>query len=85
MLDEWVAGVTGSEAAAKSDAAGAPYGVMKSMHQAVDHPYFAERDMIVEVSDPGGGRLRVVSSPLFCSDAPSGGVPLAGEHTNEIL
>ena len=88
MLEGWVAGATVSEAAAALEAAGAPYGVMKSMHEALAHPYFAEREMIVEVTDPGSGRMRTVSSPLFFSDAssaPTGGVPLAGEHTEEVL
>ncbi len=88
MLEDWVATCTVDEAEAALSAAGAPYGVMRSMREAVEHPYFAERGMVVEVPDPMTGALRTVSSPLFFSDAasaPVGAAPLAGQHTVEIL
>lgn len=88
MLEEWVASRTVDEVVAAMEAVGAPYGVMHSMHAALDHPYFAEREMIVPVSDPLEGTSRIVSSPLFFSDAasvPASGAALAGQHTREVL
>ena len=88
LLDEWAATVTTAQAAAALGAAGAPYGVVNSMQEAFDHPYFAERGMIVDVPDPLGEPMRTTSSPLFFSDAesgPTGAAPLAGEHTRAIL
>jgi crotonobetainyl-CoA:carnitine CoA-transferase CaiB-like acyl-CoA transferase len=88
MLDDWVATRTIEEAAACLVAADAPYGVMRSMPEAVELPYFAERGMLVDVADPLTGTLRTISSPLFFSGAvsePAGSAPLAGEHTNQIL
>ena len=88
MLAEWVATRCVAEVVAAMDAVKAPYGVMLSMHSALDHPYFAEREMIVSVSDPLEGTSRVVSSPLFFSNAasaPTSGAALAGQHTDEIL
>ena len=88
MLEEWAAGAASTEVARAMEEVGAPYGVLRSIHQAVEHPYFAERGMIATIPDPLDGTTRVVSSPLYFSNAESGpmrGAPLAGEHTNEIL
>ena len=88
QVKEWVAARTTSEAAAGLEAAGAAYGVVRSMPEAVRDPFFVERGMIVEVDDPIDGRHRGVSSAMFFSDAtsaPAGGAPLAGEHSRELL
>jgi len=87
-LAEWVNGRTVDEAAHLMEEAGAPYGVVKTMREAVAHPYFTERGMLVEVHDPIDGAGRVVSSPLFFSEAtsePRGGAPLAGQDTADVL
>lgn len=87
-IEEWAAGVTTAEAEAALTAAGAPYGVMRSMHDAVEHPYFAERGMVVTVDDPIEGSARMIGSPLRFSAAktgPAGRAPLAGAHTRAIL
>lgn len=88
MLDDWVATCTVDEAEAALRASGAPYGVMRSMREAIEHPYFAERGMLVDVPDPVSGSVKAVSSPLFFSEsssAPEGAAPLAGQHTFEVL
>ncbi len=88
LVGQWVAKHTVEELAAAMDREGAPYGIVKTMHEAVAHPYFEERGMIAEVSDPLDGTIRAVDSPLFLSDAVStaaGPAPLAGEHTTEVL
>ncbi len=88
LAGTWVADLDASDAASRLDAAGAPYGLTMTMHEAVAHPYYAERGMIAEVTDPLDGRVRAVDSALFFSDAEStaaGPAPLAGEHTRAIL
>ena len=88
LVKEWVAARTTSEAATGLEAAGAAYGVVRSMPEAVRDPFFEERGMIVEVDDPIDGRYRGVSSAMFFSEAtsePSAGAPLAGQHSREIL
>ena len=88
LVGQWVARHTLDELANAMDREGAPYGLVKTMHEAVAHPYFAERGMIVEVPDPIEGTLRAVDSPIFLSNAVStvaGPAPLAGEHTAEVL
>ena len=88
LLSEWIGERTTEAAARALEDAGAPYGVVKSMREAVEHPYFAERGMVSEVQDPLDGTARFIGSPLFFSDAesaPLGGAPLAGQHTKPIL
>lgn len=88
LVGTWVAALDAADAARRLDAAGAPYGLTMTMHEAAAHPYFAERGMIAEVDDPLDGRVRAVDSSLFFSDAVStaaGPAPLAGEHTRALL
>ena len=88
LVADWAASVTTEHAATTLRSAGAAYGVMKSMPDAFDHPYFAERGMVVEVPDPLLDTVRTSSSPLFFSDAvsaPAGPAPLAGQHTWVVL
>ena len=88
LVATWVAVLDASDATRRLDAAGAPYGLTMTMHEAVAHPYFAERSMIAEVDDPLDGRVRAVDSSLFFSDAEStaaGPAPLAGQHTRVLL
>ena len=88
LVGAWVREHTAADAAAGLEAAGAPYGVSKSMPDAVDHPYFAERGMIVETDDPLDGSLRAINTPIVFSGAGRGatfGPPLAGQHTRPIL
>jgi len=88
LVGEWVSHRTTEEAVSGLEAAGAAYGVVRSMPEAVRDPHFEERGMIVEVDDPIDGRYRGVSSAMFFSDSksePSSGAPLAGQHSREIL
>ncbi|MCC6130471.1 MAG: CoA transferase [Acidobacteria bacterium] len=84
----WAATVTTAQAEEALAKAGAAFGVVRSLHDALRHPYFAERGMVAEVADPVTGTMRTLSSPLFFSDAdasPTGPAPLAGAHTDEVL
>lgn len=87
-LAEWASTVTTAQAEEALNEAGAAFGVVRSIHDALAHPYFAERGMVAQVPDPIDGAMRTLSSPLFFSDAeasPSGAAPLAGAHTDEVL
>lgn len=88
LISEWISQCRVDEAARLLEQAGAPYGVVRSIHEALAHPYFAERGMVVEVPDPIDHAARIVRSPLFFSEAssaPLGGAPLAGQHTRDVL
>ncbi|MDA1257611.1 MAG: CaiB/BaiF CoA-transferase family protein [Chloroflexi bacterium] len=88
QVGTWIASMSTTEAAEGLERSGAPYGVMRSMPEALDHPHFAERGMIVETPDPLGGSVRAVNTPIVFSEArrgPAFGPPLAGEHTRKLL
>ncbi len=88
IVAPWVAELTVDEIVRGMEAAGAPFGVVRSMPEAVRDPYFEQRGMIAELPDPLDGSVRAISSPLHFSETASGptaGAPLAGEHTREIL
>jgi CoA:oxalate CoA-transferase len=88
QIASWVAELTLDQVAEAMRAAGAPYGIVRTMPDAVNLPYFAARGMIAEVPDPIDGSLRAISSPIHLSNAdtgPTAGPPLAGEHSREVL
>ncbi|MFP6593936.1 MAG: CaiB/BaiF CoA-transferase family protein [Dehalococcoidia bacterium] len=88
LVSTWMGEHTTADAAAGLEVAGAPYGVARSMPDAVEHPYFAERGMIVETDDPLNGLLRAINTPIVFSGAGRGatfGPPLAGQQTRQIL
>ena len=88
LVSSWVAEHTVAEASRGLDAAGAAYGDVQTMPQAVRHPYFAERGMLADVDDVVSGTHHAVSSALFLSEtesSPIGRAPLAGEHSRELL
>jgi crotonobetainyl-CoA:carnitine CoA-transferase CaiB-like acyl-CoA transferase len=88
LVSSWVAEHTVESATRGLDAAGAAYGEVKTMPDAVQHPYFEERGMMVDVDDVVDGTHHGISSALFLSDtesAPTGRAPLAGEHSREVL
>lgn len=88
MVGAWVAEYSVSEVARRMDEHEAPYGIVRTMPEAVKDPYFKERGMIAQVPDPLNGSLKVVNSPFHFSGAevkPSGPPPLAGQHSKEVL
>jgi CoA:oxalate CoA-transferase len=65
-----------------------PLSAVKSIAEVVDDPQIRAREMIVEVEQPGCGKVRMVGSPLKLSVTPTspyGAAPRVGEHTSAIL
>ena len=89
LVGSWVALLTVEEVARGMDSTGAPYGIVRSPHEALREPYWAQRDMVREVPDPLNGKIQVINSPLHFSDATTGpaqtGAPLAGQHSRQVL
>jgi crotonobetainyl-CoA:carnitine CoA-transferase CaiB-like acyl-CoA transferase len=84
----WVAEHTGDEVIEAFERHGAPYGRVMSIPEALEHPYFEERGMIIEVAHPYEEDQRTLRSPLFFSraDPPAAAaIPAVGEHTRDIL
>jgi crotonobetainyl-CoA:carnitine CoA-transferase CaiB-like acyl-CoA transferase len=89
LVTTWVSELTVGEIASRMESTGAPYGIVSSIHEAVNNPYFEERGMLFDVPDSIDGAIRVIGSPIHFSDASSSpnrtSAPLAGEHSREIL
>lgn len=65
-----------------------PAGPVRQLAQALESEEVAHRNMVVEVPDPSGERLRLLGSPLNFSDTPvraPSAPPRLGEHTDEVL
>jgi crotonobetainyl-CoA:carnitine CoA-transferase CaiB-like acyl-CoA transferase len=68
--------------------AGVPCGAVRTIGEMMADPQLAARDMIVSVSHPTAGELRLVGNPVKLSE-PVGhadrAAPALGEHTESIL
>jgi CoA:oxalate CoA-transferase len=67
---------------------GIPCGPINNIEAVYRDPQIAARNMIVEVSHPRAGKLRVLNSPIKFSRTPvqpQKACPELGEHTEEVL
>jgi crotonobetainyl-CoA:carnitine CoA-transferase CaiB-like acyl-CoA transferase len=65
-----------------------PAGPVRMLAEALDSEEVAFRNMVTEVPNPGGERLRLLGSPLKFSDTPiraPTAPPKLGQHTDEVL
>ncbi len=70
------------------DAAGVPAGPVLTVPQAMAHPQLEARDMIVAMSHPEAGPLRLVGPPIKLGETPARPhlpPPGLGAHTDEVL
>jgi len=70
------------------DGAGIPCGPILNVAEALAHPQVQARGMVVPLSHPAAGDIRVTGVPVRLSDTP-GAVrtppPRLGEHTRAVL
>jgi glutaryl-CoA transferase len=69
-------------------AAGVPCGSVRDLHEVFTDPQIAARDMVVPMSHPAAGDIRVLGSPLKLSDTPATQrtpPPTLGQHTEQVL
>lgn len=88
VLQEWIGALPAAEVSRRLTETGAPFGLIKTLREAVAHPMFAERKFFVEVPDATTGTMRTVGVPIRLDGQGFGPVrpaPLAGEHTREVL
>jgi crotonobetainyl-CoA:carnitine CoA-transferase CaiB-like acyl-CoA transferase len=68
---------------------GVPACPIHDVGEVVDDPHVSEaREMVVEVDQPGLGRIRVLGNPVKMSETrptPRGPAPALGEDTGEVL
>ncbi|MDR2620646.1 MAG: CoA transferase [Propionibacteriaceae bacterium] len=70
------------------EAAGLPCAPINNVEKIVNDPQIAAREMIVEVTHPVAGPLKMPGVPIKFSQTPGGvetPAPLLGQHTSEIL
>lgn len=70
------------------DAADLPYSPVNNMQQICEDPIIKHRNMLVEVDQPGVGKVRLTGSPIHLSETPGqvySPAPSLGQHTEQIL
>jgi len=68
--------------------AGVPCGSVRDLHEVFTDPQIAARTMVVSMSHPTAGDIRVLGSPLKLSDTPATQrtpPPTLGQHTESVL
>jgi CoA:oxalate CoA-transferase len=89
LIEEWMATFeTDDEVVAHLEAHRVPCGPVLSPADALTHPYFVERRMVREVTDPLAGTFAIPGFPIKFSDAPDEPdlpTPNLGEHNGEVL
>lgn len=89
VIESWMAGfATDDEVIAALEAHRVPCGPVLDPGQAVHHPYFQQRRMVREITDPLAGSFHVPGFPIGFSDAPPEPdlvTPNLGQHNAEVL
>jgi CoA:oxalate CoA-transferase len=69
------------------DEAGIPCSPVNTIDKVLNHPQIIAREMIVKVSHPKTGDVRIPGCPIKISfeSVPIGPAPVLGEHTEEIM
>jgi len=69
-------------------AAGVPCGSVRNLAEVFADPQIAAREMVVPMTHPKAGNIRVLGSPMKLSDTPASQrtpPPMLGEHTESVL
>jgi formyl-CoA transferase len=87
VLTEWCKRHTVSDICDKLVAIGIPVAPVLTIPQMVQDPHLWEREMLVKVQDPLAGEMHVPGLSIKLSKTPGrlGPVPVAGQHTDELL
>lgn len=88
MIDRIVAKMTRAEAIALMDSVGIPAGPINTVGEILDDPHIHAREMVVELTHPEYGALRMLGIPIKLSDTPGvveNAPPRFGQHNREVL
>lgn len=87
VLTAWCKRHTVSDICDKLVAIGIPVAPVLTIPQVVKDPHLWEREMLVKVQDPVAGEMHVPGLSIKLSKTPGrlGPVPVAGQHTYELL
>jgi len=70
------------------DEAELPYSPINNVKDLCEDPHIAHRNMLVEIDQPGAGKMKIVGSPIKLSETPGevyAPAPLLGEHSEWVL
>ena len=87
IIEGWTIGMGTQEVLEVLRAAGVPAGPVYDIDEACKDPHIAGR-MLVEIEQPGVGRMTVVGSPIKISPTSAGirgPAPLLGQHNRDVL
>ena len=65
-----------------------PHSPANNVKEICEDPHIAHRKMLVEVDQPGVGKMRIVGSPIRLSETPGevyAPAPMLGQHSEEVL
>ncbi|MBW2636530.1 MAG: CoA transferase [Deltaproteobacteria bacterium] len=88
ILDVEMAKKTTKEWGDIFDNAGLPYSPINNMKEICEDQHIAHRKMLVEIDQPGIGKMKIAGSPIRLSETPGevyAPAPLLGEHSEEVL
>jgi len=88
IIEKYFADKTREEVTQKMEDLGIPCAPVINIKEAFDNPQLNARDMVVELDDPGAGKMKVVGNPMKLSKTPPVieiPSPLLGQNTEEIL
>ncbi len=88
MIDGVLSRMTRAEITTKMDEAGIPAGPINTVGEILEDPQLQAREMVVELTHPEYGPLRVLGIPIKLSASPGvveNAPPRFGEHSRRIL
>ncbi len=88
VIEQWLAGLSRTEAVEQLNAAGAPAGPVHTAEDVFDCPQAQARGLLMPIDDPEVGEYRFARTPPYLSAAPelpANPAPALGEHTRDVL
>jgi crotonobetainyl-CoA:carnitine CoA-transferase CaiB-like acyl-CoA transferase len=88
MIERVVAKMTRAEVMAMMSEVGIPAGPINTVGEVLEDPQIRAREMVVELTHPDYGPLKVLGIPIKLSDTPGvveNAPPKFGEHNREVL
>lgn len=88
MIEMVFSAMTRADVIARMSEVGIPAGPINTVGEIMEDPQLAAREMIVELTHPDYGPLRVLGIPIKLSDTPGvvqNAPPRFGEHNREVL
>jgi CoA:oxalate CoA-transferase len=79
---------TTSEWSVLFEASGIPYSPINDIRRICEDPITRHRKMLVEIEQPGAGRVQIAGSPIRLSETPGevyAPAPRLGEHSEAVL